>query len=301
MQIVAWLLPTLASCCVAFETTAAAPAEPAALLLVREPTVLGVGAHPPLDQFVTANGVRLQYVDWGGHGDALLFLSSFGATSHEFDSLAPRFIDRFHVLGVTRRGQGLSDKPPSGYDTRTLVEDIRAFLDTEAIRRVTLVGYSVAGREETLFASTYPERTNKLVYLDATGDPKSAYELATNPITAYPLGIEEADGPLGEIGKGARAADPDYTKVSAPALAFCVIYESTYVPPDADAALRERLLTRYEKYGKPFEGQQREHFRRDMRDGRIVELHHTSHGTFINDREQQAIVVREMRQFLNSR
>jgi len=259
-----------------------------------------VGALPP-DQFVTVNGVRLQYVDWGGHGDVLLFLSSFGSDSHEFDSLAPHFVDAFHVLGVTRRGQGLSDKPPSGYDTRTLVEDIRAFLDAKGIRRVTLVGYSVAGREETLFASTYPERINKLVYLDATGDPKSVYELATNPATAYPLGIEVPDGPLGQITRGAFEADPDYTKISAPALAFCVMYESTFVPPDADAALRQRLLERYEKYGRPFEVQQREHFRRDMRNGRIVELHQTSHVTFIDDAPQQAILVREMRQFLNTR
>ena len=27
---------------------------------------------PPPDQFVTIDGVRLQYVDWGGHGDVLL-------------------------------------------------------------------------------------------------------------------------------------------------------------------------------------------------------------------------------------
>ena len=139
-------------------------------------TVSAAAGDPsgPPDQFVTVNGVRLQYVDWGGNGDVLLFLSSFGATSHEFDSLAPQFVDPFHVLGVTRRGQGLSDKPPSGYDTRTLVEDIRAFLNAKGIRRATLVGYSIAGSEETLFASTYPERINKLVYLDATGDPKSA-------------------------------------------------------------------------------------------------------------------------------
>jgi len=260
-----------------------------------------VGLSAPPDQFITVNRVRLQYVEWGGSGNVLLFLSSFGATSHEFDSLAPFFVNSFHVLGVTRRGQGLSDKPPSGYDTRTLVEDIRAFLDAKRITRATLVGYSVAGREETLFASVYPERVRKLVYLDATGDPKSAYELATNPATAYPLGVKEPDGPLGQIARGAREADPDYTQVSAAALAFCVIYESTFVPADADSPLRERLMTRYNKYGKPFEAQQREHFRRDMRKGRIVELHHTSHGAFINDPEQQAIVVHSMRHFLNAR
>jgi pimeloyl-ACP methyl ester carboxylesterase len=254
--------------------------------------------HVPTDEFAHVNGVTLHYIDWGGNGEALLFLTSFGANAHEFDGLAPHFIDRFHVLGLTRRGQGLSDKPTSGYDTPTLVEDIRAFLDAKGIARATFVGYSIAGSEETLFAATHPNRVNKLVYLDATGDPKSAYELATNPATAYPLPLKDADGALGQIGKGSQQADPDYTKVVAPALAFCVIYEGTFIPADADAALRQRLLTRYEKYGRPFEEQQREHFRRDIKNGRIVELHHTDHKAFINDPMQQAIVVREMKQFL---
>jgi len=35
-----------------------------------------------------------------------------------------------------------------------------------------------------------------------------------------------------------------------------------------------------------------------MQNGRVVELHDTSHTEFITDSTQQAIVVREMRQFL---
>ena len=257
-------------------------------------------ATPP-NQFIVLNGVKLHYLDWGGVGQAVLFLPSFGASVHEFDDIASRFTDRFHVLGLTRRGQAESDAPASHYDTRTLVEDIRGFIDAKEIGRVTLAGYSIAGREETLFASTYPDRVNKLVYLDATGDPKSAYELATNPATAYPLGIEEPEGVLGQISRGAREADPDYTKISAPALAFCVIYGSTYIPPNADAVLRERLLARYEKYGKPFEEQQREHFRRDMKRGRIVELRGTTHTEFLHNPAQLAIIIREMRAFLSAR
>ena len=269
-----------------------------ALLMLAAPTP--AQSKTPRDGFISVNSVKLHYVDWGGKGQALLFLTSFDATAHEFDDLAPKFADRFHVLGLTRRGQGQSDKPPSGYDTRTLVEDIRAFLDAQRIRRVVLVGYSIAGVEETLFAGVYPERVSKLVYLDALGDPKSAYELATHPRTRYPLPLPELDvtGPLGKISKGARQADPDYTKVIAPALAFCVMYDKPYIPADADAAMRDRLVTRYKLYGQPFEQQQRDHFRRDMKNGRIIELHGTDHTTFITDPRPQRIVVREMRAFL---
>ena len=50
---------------------------------------------------------------------------------------------------LTRRGQGESEKPSSGYDMDSLVEDIRAFLDVLKIKLVVFVGYSVAGNEET--------------------------------------------------------------------------------------------------------------------------------------------------------
>jgi len=133
------------------------------------------------DGFVRINGVRLHYVDWGGTGEAMLFLTGLGDSAHAFDSMAVLFTDRFHVLGLTRRGQAQSDKPPAGYGTRTLAEDIKAFLDVIGIPRATLVGFSAAGAEQTRFAGTYPERVAKLVYLDSAEDYKSGHELATNP------------------------------------------------------------------------------------------------------------------------
>jgi alpha-beta hydrolase superfamily lysophospholipase len=83
----------------------------------------------PVAQFTTVNGVRLHYLDWGGKGETLLFLTALGGTANDFQPLAVRFTDHFHVLGLTRRGQGQSAKPDAGYDTSQLVEDIRAFLD----------------------------------------------------------------------------------------------------------------------------------------------------------------------------
>jgi len=81
----------------------------------------------------------------------LLFLTGGFGTAHDFDNLAPRFADCFRVLGLTRRGAGESDKPESGYDTGTLVEDIKQFLDVMQIYRVHLIGYSLAGDEITRF------------------------------------------------------------------------------------------------------------------------------------------------------
>lgn len=133
----------------------------AAMVVVTLATVLTQGITP--DRFVSVNGLSLHYVDWGGKGQTLLFLTGAGGSARAFDSLAPNFADRFRVIGLTRRGQGQSEAPASGYDTDTLVEDIKGFLDVLKLSRVALAGVSMAGNEMTRFAGTYPERVSESV------------------------------------------------------------------------------------------------------------------------------------------
>src|SRR5260370_26211249 len=90
--------------------------------------------EPPAAQFTTVNGVRLHYLDWGGKGQALLFLTALGGTAEDFQPLAVGFTDHFHVLGLTRRGQGQSAKPDTGYSTSQVVEHIRSSLQHNKIR-----------------------------------------------------------------------------------------------------------------------------------------------------------------------
>jgi non-heme chloroperoxidase len=122
---------------------------------------------PHRSAFIEANGVRLHYLDWDGKGDTLLFLPGLNQSAHIFDQLAPQFTDKFRVLALTRRGQGESGKPETGYETNVLTEDLKRFLDNLKIGRVILVGHSMAGKELALFAALYPERVKKLVFLDA--------------------------------------------------------------------------------------------------------------------------------------
>jgi pimeloyl-ACP methyl ester carboxylesterase len=129
-----------------------------------------VDRSPHKTGFVRVSGIKLHYLDWGGQGETLLFLAGLGHNAHIFDDLAPKFTTHFHALAMTRRGFGLSDKPTGGYDIETRVADLLGFLDALRIRRVILVGHSIAGDELTGFAASYPDRVGKLVYLDAAID-----------------------------------------------------------------------------------------------------------------------------------
>jgi len=124
----------------------------------------------PKSDFVHVNGIRLHYLDWGGSGPTLIFLTGMGCSAYIFNKFAPRFIDKFRVLALTRRGQGDSDYPETGYDADTLTEDIRQFMDHLNVERAILAGHSLAGVELTHFAATYPTRVEKLIYLDALDD-----------------------------------------------------------------------------------------------------------------------------------
>lgn len=120
--------------------------------------------------FVNVHGIRLHYLDWGGSGETLLFLTGMGSSAYIFSKFALRFADKFRVLALTRRGHGDSDYPETGYDADTLTEDIRGFMDHLHIQKAILAGHSLAGVELTHFAATHPTRVEKLIYLDALDD-----------------------------------------------------------------------------------------------------------------------------------
>ncbi len=115
---------------------------------------------PHKSQFVTVNGVKLHYLDWGGSGAPLVFLAGMASSAHTFDDLAPRFTDKFRIVALTRRGTGASERPESGYTLNQLADDIKGFLDALGIQRASFAGHSLGGDQITVFAGKYPDRVD---------------------------------------------------------------------------------------------------------------------------------------------
>lgn len=172
---------------------------------------------PHQSRFVTLDGIRLHYLDWGGSGPALLFLAGLGCNAHIFDQFAPRFTGKFHVLALTRRGHGQSDYPETGYDINTLTEDIRKFLDSLHIEQVILAGHSLASIELSHFAALHPQRVLKLVFLDAAYDRNSpSYQnmLEKNPLQKIqPPGLDQDYSTITDYLAAMRRAYPGLAAV----------------------------------------------------------------------------------------
>ncbi len=121
--------------------------------------------------FVTVEtGVKLEVLDWGGTGPALIFLAGSGFDAHSFDTFAPRFTRDHHVHGITRRGFGASSAPApveGTYSADRLADDVLAVMTDLKLVRPVLVGHSLAGEELSSIGTRFPEKISGLIYLDA--------------------------------------------------------------------------------------------------------------------------------------
>jgi pimeloyl-ACP methyl ester carboxylesterase len=238
------------------------------------------------------NGVRLHYVDWGGDGEYLVFLTPLGGDLFEqFGSLAPQFTDRFRVLGLTRRGQEPSEKPDRGYDTDSLVRDLVGFLDAMDVPQAHIAGHSAAGAEMTRMAVLQPSRVAKLVYLDAAVDYKLLAELSAEAGMAPP-----SDHALAAILRGAAERHPEYDAIKAPALSVKVVFDGPIpVRPEDDEAYKTFVKLAVDR---DMIGTQIKQFQEGVAHGEVLLLRNTTHAGFLNDSAQQKVFVPVMKEFL---
>ena len=121
-------------------------------------------------QVTVDSSVQLEVLDWGGSGPPVVMLACY-VSAHVYDEFAPKLTNQFHVVGITRRGIGASDKPATGYAVQRSANDVLEVLNSLKVQKLLLVGHSCAGQILTMFAAQHPDRLLGLVYLDGAGDP----------------------------------------------------------------------------------------------------------------------------------
>ena len=118
-----------------------------------------------------ADDVALNVVDWGGDGAPLLFVHGYGHNAHLWDTFVPDLGDRYRLLALDSRGHGDSDADPEyRYHNAMIARDVEAVVDQLGLEQVSLVGHSQGGHACLRFAGRHPERTSRLVLVDAGPD-----------------------------------------------------------------------------------------------------------------------------------
>ena len=118
-----------------------------------------------INQQAKVNGVSLHYVK-GGAGEPIICLPGWPQNWYSFKNIALALAEKYKVIVVDIRGMGSSEKPASGYDKKTMAEDIYQLIKHLGLEQVSLIGHDIGGMVAMSFAFNYPSATTKLIIAD---------------------------------------------------------------------------------------------------------------------------------------
>jgi esterase len=135
--------------------------------------IAATAAVEPTGKFVTLNGIKLHYLDWGGDQtkDIIVLLHGGSANVHWWDLAAPLLTTEGRVLALDFRGHGLSQwTSPPQYGPAGYIKDVEGFLRFIGAP-VILVAHSMGGSVAMWVAALHPELLKALVVVDSHGGP----------------------------------------------------------------------------------------------------------------------------------
>jgi pimeloyl-ACP methyl ester carboxylesterase len=132
-----------------------------------------------VDRFVTVNGLRLHYLEWGdATKPPLVMLHGIARHAHTFDHIAADLARDYHVIAVDMRGHGDSSWSPAGaYLVEDYVADIEGLISQLRLDGITFLGNSTGGRVVQVFAGRHPELVSRLIVEDV--GPERPQEIAS--------------------------------------------------------------------------------------------------------------------------
>ena len=114
----------------------------------------------------TVNGIIMHYVI-GGKGDPIVLLHGWPQTWYEWRHIITQLIaNNYTVIAPDMRGLGDSGKPQTGYDTKTVAEDIYQLVKKLGYSKIYLVAHDWGGPVAYSYAAAHPQDVHKMVILD---------------------------------------------------------------------------------------------------------------------------------------
>ena len=117
-------------------------------------------------RYVDTGDLR-QHVVTGGEGPPLLLVHGWPETWYAWRLVMPGLARQFQVIAPDQRGCGLSGKPPGGYDTATLADDMAALMDALGHQRFAVAGHDTGLWIGYALAADYPDRVDRLAVAEA--------------------------------------------------------------------------------------------------------------------------------------
>jgi pimeloyl-ACP methyl ester carboxylesterase len=132
---------------------------------------------PPPSQFVELDGLSVHLRDQGRRDDPepIVLLHGTSASLHTWEGWVTELAKQRRVISLDLPGFGLTGPFPDGdYRLERYTVFLLTLLDRLQVPRAVLVGNSFGGQLAWRFALAHPERSARLVLVDAAGYPRNA-------------------------------------------------------------------------------------------------------------------------------
>ena len=96
----------------------------------------------------------------------LYFYCTDGQKHGEWHHVMPALAKNYTIIAPDLRGLGDSSKPPTGYDGKTVAEDIHQLVTQLGFKRIFIVGHDVGSQPAYSYAAAHPTEVRKLVIMN---------------------------------------------------------------------------------------------------------------------------------------
>src|SRR5882757_2433381 len=118
------------------------------------------------ERYATVNGVKLHYLV-AGQGDPVILLHGYAQNSHMWRPLMKELAKTHLVIASDLRGFGDSTKAESGYDKKTMAQDVHALAKSLGIQKAGVAGHDIGLMVAYAYAAQYPSEVDRLALMDA--------------------------------------------------------------------------------------------------------------------------------------
>ena len=119
-------------------------------------------------RLLEVHGNRI-YVERQGHGEPVVLVHGFGASSYSWRKVLPDLARDYDVVAVDLFGFGLTDRPAEreAYTREGQIRMLLGLLDALGFERAHFIGHSYGGALTMTLVAQHPERVRSMVLVDS--------------------------------------------------------------------------------------------------------------------------------------
>jgi pimeloyl-ACP methyl ester carboxylesterase len=117
-------------------------------------------------RFADVNGLKMHYLE-AGSGPPVILLHGYAQTGHMWRPVMKELAKRHRVVAPDLRGFGDTTKAGTGYDKKSMAQDVHALAQSLGIGKSGVVGHDIGLMVAYAYAAQYPGEVDRIALLDA--------------------------------------------------------------------------------------------------------------------------------------